>query len=204
MATAIGGAQQRRPTWPRLGITPRPQTDHVPGEQDQHQANAHEDEVPPLTPVKPLALRPADPAGRDALMSSHRSRLPRSPPGKRGCSGLAHRKIFVSTSRRIDPPRWDASLVTRDEAGRSSHPVPGSACSRRDICGLVACEPQTKGRSASIESVGVFRAMPVPIAPSFQVGPSRNSFAITSPVSRTPSVRVKRASSVSVSSMSRQ
>lgn len=65
-------------------------------------------------------------------------------------------------------------------------------------------EPQTKGRSASIESVGVFRAMPVPTAPSFQSAPSRNSFAMTRPVSRTPSVRVKRASSVPVSSTSRQ
>src|SRR5687767_14830555 len=40
-------------------------------------------------------------------------------------------------------------------------------------------ERHTKGRSASIESVGVFRAMPAPIARSFQPDPSRNSFAIT-------------------------
>ena len=64
--------------------------------------------------------------------------------------------------------------------------------------------PATEGTSASIESVGVFNAMPVPIVRSFQTGPSRNSFAMTSPVSRTPSVRVKRASSVPSWSTRRQ
>lgn len=53
------------------GCRRRPQPDKVPSQQYQHQANAHDGEVPPLPSAQPLALRPAHLAGCDALVSSH-------------------------------------------------------------------------------------------------------------------------------------
>ena len=66
------------------GCCRRPQPDQVPGQQDQHQANAHQREVPPLTSAQPLTLRPAHPGGRDALVSSHRLHLPTLVAGNAG------------------------------------------------------------------------------------------------------------------------
>jgi hypothetical protein len=72
-----------------------PQPDQIPSQQDEHQASGHEGEVPPLTSAQPLALRPADPAGRDALVPSHRLHHP---------MGHGHRKMSVSAGSAVPGP----------------------------------------------------------------------------------------------------
>jgi hypothetical protein len=123
--------------------------------------------------------------------------------GDAGCMARNDRGTGRQPSTRGDEPMTSPD----DETATPATEEPGWTRGTRTsptVLDPVCCQPQMKGRSASSESVGVFRAMPVPIAPSFQPDPSRNSFAMTSPVSRTPSVRVKRASSVPSSSTRRQ
>lgn len=87
----------------------RPQPDETPCQQDEHQARAHQGEVPPASSAQPLALRSSYLAGRDAVMPSHRLHCPTQAalqPAMRLRSTGTHRQtnLCVSASRRSDAP----------------------------------------------------------------------------------------------------
>lgn len=83
MTTAIGGSTAATTDTTTAAVVDQNRT-RFQASRMSTQANAHQGEVPPLTPAQSLALRPVHAIGYDALVSSHRLHHPTLAAGNTG------------------------------------------------------------------------------------------------------------------------